>query len=536
MKKNITINLCGRLFQIDEDAYEMLQHYMDSLRSCFGRQEGGDEIADDIEARIAELFDELKAQGNEAITIDHVKDIITRIGKPEQLADEEEGNGENTSRQPGQSIFDNMRASTAGKRLYRNPNDKMVAGVLSGFAAYTNIDVTFWRVGAVLLTLFYGTGILLYLLMVIVLPEAKTPEELLRMEGREVNPQNLANAVIDDHKPMANSGIRTVISLLLKVFFGIFVFIAVISGFALAIALIGLIVVTGFALAEPNAMAHWELSGIWLHHPVASAVFMVALLSVLIIPLYTIIHMVMSLFKKTKPMGMGQRITWIVLWLVALFVAIPLGINLGHLRDQYRHMENGVWMYNFDRNYMKQYGWKLVKHENCNDHFVKSGEHFTGEQSIAYLDAWDHNCMLVYQAEAQVLPADSGTFRITCNARAAGDGVFIYATIPSSPDKPLAQVMIPAYGSTGGKLWEQAQDYLLHLDQLNDTTEAPRYRKISEANDGQGYGWSPVELIVRLEKPDTLCYGVTTDPLFTGHSMDAQWFSACDFKVEKVEQ
>ncbi len=70
MKKNITINLCGRLFQIDEDAYEMLQHYTDSLRSYFGKQEGGEEIADDIEARIAELLDELKQQGNEAVTID----------------------------------------------------------------------------------------------------------------------------------------------------------------------------------------------------------------------------------------------------------------------------------------------------------------------------------------------------------------------------------------------------------------------------------------------------------------------------------
>ena len=77
MKKNITINLCGRLFQIDEDAYEMLQQYIESLRSSFGREEGGEEIADDIEARIAELFDELRQQGIEAITIEQVKNIRT---------------------------------------------------------------------------------------------------------------------------------------------------------------------------------------------------------------------------------------------------------------------------------------------------------------------------------------------------------------------------------------------------------------------------------------------------------------------------
>ena len=74
MKKNITINLCGRLFNIDEDAYELLRHYIDTLRSYFAKQEGGEEIADDIESRIAELLEELKNQGIEAVNIDHIKE------------------------------------------------------------------------------------------------------------------------------------------------------------------------------------------------------------------------------------------------------------------------------------------------------------------------------------------------------------------------------------------------------------------------------------------------------------------------------
>ena len=156
MKKNITINLCGRLFQIDEDAYELLQQYIESLRQSFGREEGGEEIVNDIEARIAELFDELRQQGVEAITIEHVKDIITRIGKPEELTGEEEkqensGHKYDSFRSAAQGIRDNVRARTAGKRLYRNPNDKMVAGVLSGIAAYTGSDVTWWRIGYALL-------------------------------------------------------------------------------------------------------------------------------------------------------------------------------------------------------------------------------------------------------------------------------------------------------------------------------------------------------------------------------------------------
>ena len=116
-------------YQIDEDACNLLQKYIESLRSSFGRQEGGDEIVDDIEARIAELFDELKKDGIEAITIDDVKAIITRIGEPEQLAGEEEKeNAGEETRSAGQKLYDNFRSRTAGKRLFRNPKDKMIAG------------------------------------------------------------------------------------------------------------------------------------------------------------------------------------------------------------------------------------------------------------------------------------------------------------------------------------------------------------------------------------------------------------------------
>ena len=205
MKKNITINLCGRLFQIDEDAYELLQQYIDSLRSSFGKQEGGDEIVDDIEARVAELFDELRQQGIEAITIEHVKDIITRIGKPEELTGEEEKkseegkstNWEEQARSAGQKIYNNVRERTAGKKLYRNPKDKMLAGVMSGLAVYTNTDPVIWRLLIILFTMCYGVGIFIYIVLALVLPEAKTPEQLLQMEGKDVTPQNLADVVVE---------------------------------------------------------------------------------------------------------------------------------------------------------------------------------------------------------------------------------------------------------------------------------------------------------------------------------------------------
>ena len=102
MKKNITINLLGSLYAIDEDAYELLNQYLNNMKRYFARKEDGAEIADDIEHRIAELLADLKAQGVEAITIEHIEDIIKRIGNPEEMDDEEwnENPEENTASAP----------------------------------------------------------------------------------------------------------------------------------------------------------------------------------------------------------------------------------------------------------------------------------------------------------------------------------------------------------------------------------------------------------------------------------------------------
>ena len=154
MKKNITINIFGQLYAFDEDAYELLKNYEDSLRSAFSSQPGGHEIADDIEARIAELLNELKANGVEAITIEHVQDIIKRIGTPEDITgndDETTDNGDATAtEQNGQNQSDNKSDindakpafSLKNKRLYRDANNKMLAGVLGGLAGYFNQDAT----------------------------------------------------------------------------------------------------------------------------------------------------------------------------------------------------------------------------------------------------------------------------------------------------------------------------------------------------------------------------------------------------------
>ena len=120
MKKNITINLCGRLYQIDEDAYELLSQYTETLRNYFLKQEDGKEIADDIEERIAELLDDLKAQGFEAITIEQVQEIIMQIGRVEEITSEEkeQADKENAEGSENQEKADNIKKPIEKKKFY----------------------------------------------------------------------------------------------------------------------------------------------------------------------------------------------------------------------------------------------------------------------------------------------------------------------------------------------------------------------------------------------------------------------------------
>ena len=87
MKKNISINICGTIYAIDEDAYQLLENYLQSMKNYFRNEEGGDEIADDIEHRVAELLWEYKEKGMTAVNIETIKEIINKVGNPKDIDD-----------------------------------------------------------------------------------------------------------------------------------------------------------------------------------------------------------------------------------------------------------------------------------------------------------------------------------------------------------------------------------------------------------------------------------------------------------------
>lgn len=198
MKKNININLFGTLYAIDEDACTLLENYLDNMRSYFAKRDGGDEIYDDIEHRVAEHLWSLKESGMSAIDIDTVKQIISSIGNPDEMEsgveeaadsnteetsdaetdsedkDQNEGNGQNEGKRHDQSeSYSNTSNNTdsnttaeetiGGKwidrvlhhlsthRFYRDGKDKIGGGVISGLCHYCGGgDIVVWRVATVL--------------------------------------------------------------------------------------------------------------------------------------------------------------------------------------------------------------------------------------------------------------------------------------------------------------------------------------------------------------------------------------------------
>ena len=173
MKKVININFQGRVIPIEESAYDMLKQYVESLRKFFANEEGRDEIINDIEGRIAELFGDSLKKGATCITDDTVNEIINSMGRPEDF-EGEEGNVHSQLGGEGASQSTNTgSASTESAprgRLHRDDNEKILGGVCGGLANYLRIDPTIVRLVFALITFMGGSGILLYILLWIILP------------------------------------------------------------------------------------------------------------------------------------------------------------------------------------------------------------------------------------------------------------------------------------------------------------------------------------------------------------------------------
>lgn len=234
MKRSFSANVDGQIFYIDEDAYNLLQDYLQQLKATFRGTEG-EEIAGDIESRIRELFTEKIDSGGSVIVIEDVQKVIERMGRPEDLNEDSEyagaeattgetsGNAEpsenaessgksETSGNAGAAVPPPVGGDTEhkytfsfslpsnGKKLFRSTTNRVFGGVFGGLAVYTGWNANIMRVffAAVALCTYFFPLLIVYMIAWMVIPEARTPRQRLEMYGQPVNVGTIGSAVIRD--------------------------------------------------------------------------------------------------------------------------------------------------------------------------------------------------------------------------------------------------------------------------------------------------------------------------------------------------
>jgi len=209
MKRTFPTNIDGRVFYIYDDAYNVLNQYLSELRNAFKGEEGA-EIVADIESRIRDHFSDQSVTASPIVTITDVERVIAIIGRAADLSDksEEEESTESEPESKTQNTH-NQRTATlpppiaARKKLYRSMRNKVLGGVFGGMAAYLGWNANVMRILFLCLVFFmlshhFGLLILAYLIAWMVIPEARTPRQILEMNGEAINVGNLGRTVISE--------------------------------------------------------------------------------------------------------------------------------------------------------------------------------------------------------------------------------------------------------------------------------------------------------------------------------------------------
>lgn len=198
MIKTFNINLAGQIFSINEDAYEQMSAYFNSLRTFYANENDKDEIIKDIEARFAEIF--IAKGKNYIITKEDTTSVINTMGNPQDFdSDNSQDNASNTEKQ-------NTTQYNTGKRLYRDTDNNLIGGVCAGLSAYLGINDPIWiRLFFILLTIIgVGSPVIIYCILYIIMPKAITSAQKLEMRGEPINLSNIEKKIKDEADSFGN--------------------------------------------------------------------------------------------------------------------------------------------------------------------------------------------------------------------------------------------------------------------------------------------------------------------------------------------
>lgn len=345
MNKTVTANINGIVFHIEVDAYESLNNYLNKVKGYFNNSEERDEIMSDIEARIAELFTLKINEHNQVIKGLDVDEVIEIMGRPEQYINESE-------EEEQERKTDRNRTKNTKRRVFRDPDDRIIGGVSSGLSAYFGIDTVWMRLFFVI-ALFTGFGFFLYFFLWLIIPEATTTSEKLEMKGEPINLDNIGKKIEEEAEKLkeslkdfshSNRGRRMsqrvegFLGLLFIVIKGVFKVLGKLFGLAFsAIGVILLILLISFFIginvfdwSTPYPIFPFELETIFNSFFISEDQSYLAIFSILLVvgtPILALIYSGVKLFfniRRRTGVGMAISILFTVGIITSVFVTMDI--------------------------------------------------------------------------------------------------------------------------------------------------------------------------------------------------------------------
>lgn len=338
MNKTVNINLGGMFFHIDEDAYQKLTRYFDAIKRSLSNSSGQDEIIKDIEMRVSELLTEKQKTDKHVVAMKDVDEVITVMGQPEDYRIDDEGT-ENTS--PNYSY-------SKTRKLYRDTENGMIGGVLAGLGHYFGIDKVWLRIFFLILFFAWGTGVLAYIILWIVMPEAKTTAEKLEMTGEPVTISNIEKKVREEFEAVSEkfknanydemgnrvktgaekigSSFGNFIIAVLRAFSKFLGVILIIAGlFVLAALFIGVFTLGSSSVIDVPWQGFIE-AGNFTDYPVWT--FGLLMFFAVGIPFFFLALLGFKLLSPNlKSIGNVAKYTLLAIWLISVSLAITIGIK-----------------------------------------------------------------------------------------------------------------------------------------------------------------------------------------------------------------
>ena len=339
MNKTVNINLGGMFFHIDEDAYQKLTRYFDAIKRSLSNSSGHDEIIKDIEMRVSELLNEKQKTDKHVIGLKDVDEVIAVMGQPEDYIIEDDGTTGPTN---------NKTYSTGTKKLYRDREKGMIGGVASGLGYYFGIDSLWIRLALILLVWGFGTGIIAYIILWIVVPEAVTTSEKLEMTGEPVNISNIErkvreefdnvsdkikNADYDKYGNQIKTGAGKLgnsfgdfILTIFKIFAKFLGVILIITGITILFFLLVGIFTLGSGVFIDFPWQGFVEAGNFTDYPIWA--FGLLMFFAVGIPFFFLTLLGFKLLAPNmKPIGNIAKYTLLALWLIAVSIAISIGVK-----------------------------------------------------------------------------------------------------------------------------------------------------------------------------------------------------------------